>query len=130
MKIKAHKRAELFNPQEPKDVHHIFPKSLAKKYNLPSFLVKTDDNAIALEKRTFHLWVHGGRIGINQLVELLDNAVTELEKQIDDDEIEWKGFEEEDYIFLAITLLGIDEYYFSEQRVYKKPRKPKKRRRR
>jgi hypothetical protein len=34
MKIKAHKRAELFNPQEPKDVHHIFPKSLAKKYNL------------------------------------------------------------------------------------------------
>ena len=75
------------------------------------------------------MWVHGGRIGINQLVELLDNAVTELEKQIDDDEIEWKGFEEEDYIFLVIAYLGIAEEYFDRQ-TYQKPRKPKKRRRR
>jgi len=115
MKIKAHKRAELNNPKQSKDVHHIVSKFTANKYNLPTCLVKTDDNAIALE-RDFHSWIHGNRLTTEQLAELLGDEMTEWDYNHSDSEIEWKGFEEEDYIFLAITLLGIDEHYFSEQR--------------
>jgi hypothetical protein len=129
MKIKAHKRAELFNPKKSKDVHHIFPKSLAKKYNLPTFLVKTDDNAIALE-RDFHSWIHGNRLSTAQLAELLGDEMTEWDYNHSDSEIEWKGFDDDDYIFLAVAYLGIAEEYFNEQRVYKKPVKPKPKRRR
>ncbi len=127
MKIKAHKRAELFNPQEPKDVHHIFPKSLAKKYNLPTCLVKTDDNAIALEK-DFHSWIHGNRLSTAQLAELLGDEMTEWDYQHSDFEIEWKGFDEDDYIFLAVAYLGIASEYFNEARVYQRPRKSKQKR--
>lgn len=129
MKIKAHKRAELNNPKQSKDVHHIVSKFTANKYNLPTCLVKTDDNAIALE-RDFHSWIHGNRLTTEQLAELLGDEMTEWDYNHSDSEIEWKGFDEDDYIFLAVAYLGIAQDYFNEQRVYKKPRKPKKRRRR
>lgn len=113
MKIKAHKRAELINPQKSKDVHHIVSKFTANKYGLPTHLVKRDENAIALE-RDFHSWIHGNRLTKRQLIELLGNEISELEKQIDDREIGWEGFTEDDYIFLAVAYLGIDEEYFQE----------------
>ncbi len=129
MKIKAHKRAELNNPKQSKDVHHIVSKFTANKYNLPTCLVKTDDNAIALE-RDFHSWIHGNRLTTEQLAELLGDEMTEWDYNHSDSEIEWKGFDNDDYVFLAVAYLGIAQDYFNEQRVYKKPRKPKKRRRR
>ena len=113
MKIKAHKRAELINPQKSKDVHHIVSKFTANKYGLPTHLVKRDENAIALE-RDFHSWIHGNRLTKRQLIEVLGNEISELEKQIDDREIGWEGFTEEDYIFLAVAYLGIAEEYFQE----------------
>jgi hypothetical protein len=113
MKIKAHKRAELFNPAQSKDVHHIVSKFISNKYNLPTCLVKNDLNAIALE-RDFHSWIHGNRLTKRQLIEVLGNEISELEKQIDDREIGWEGFTEDDYIFLAVAYLGIDEEYFQE----------------
>lgn len=128
MKIKAHKRAELNNPQQSKDVHHIVSKFTANKYGLPTHLVKRDENAIALE-RDFHSWIHGNRLSTEQLAELLGDEMTEWDYQHSDCEIEWKGFDNDDYIFLAVALLGINENYFNEQRVYKKPRKPKAKRR-
>jgi hypothetical protein len=128
MKLKAHKRAELFCPEKSKDVHHIFPKSLAKKYNVPTHLVKKDENAIALE-RDFHSWIHGDRLTREQFIRLMkDDCFQELfqtEMEIDDCEIEWKGFSEDDFKFLAIALLGIPEEYLSESRVYKRPKKKK-----
>jgi len=129
MKLKAHKKAELFNPEKSKDVHHIVSKFTANKYGLPTHLVKRDENAIALE-RDFHSWIHGNRLSEAQLAELLGDEMTEWDYNHSDSEIEWKGFEEEDYIFLAIAYLGIAEEYFNEQRVYQKKRKPKKKRRR
>lgn len=128
MKIKAHKRAELINPQKSKDVHHIVSKFTANKYGLPTHLVKRDENAIALE-RDFHSWIHGNRLTKRQLIEVLGNEISELEKQIDDREISWEGFTEDDYIFLAVAYLGIAQEYFDRQ-TYQKPRKPKKKRRR
>lgn len=128
MKIKAHKRAELINPQKSKDVHHIVSKFTANKYRLPTCLVKKDENAIALEK-DFHSWIHGNRLSTEQLAELLGDEMTEWDYQHSDCEIEWKGFEEEDYIFLAVAYLGIAQEYFDRQ-TYQKPRKPKKKRRR
>jgi hypothetical protein len=113
MKIKAHKRAELINPQKSKDVHHIVSKFTANKYGLPTHLVKRDENAIALE-RDFHAWIHGCRLTPQQIIVLLGNEISELEKQIDDREIGWEGFTEDDYIFLAVAYLGIDEKYFQE----------------
>lgn len=111
MKAKAHKKAELFNPDKSKDVHHIFPKSLANKYNIPTHLIRRDENAIALE-RDFHDWIHGKRF------------------TSEDEEIEWKGFDEDDYIFLAVAYLGIAQEYFDEKRVYQRPRKSKQKRHR
>jgi hypothetical protein len=128
MKLKAHKRAELFCPEKSKNVHHIVPKYTSNKYNIPTCLVRKDENAIALE-RDFHSWIHGNRLNTTQLAELLGDEMTELDRLIDDNEIEWKGFTEDDYIFLAVALLGIDENYFNQQRVYQKKRKPKKKRR-
>jgi len=61
------------------------------------------------------------------LIELLENDVGELDelsKQIDDNEIEWKGFDEDDFKFFAIALLGMSEEDFN------KPKKVKKRRKR
>lgn len=129
MKIKAHKRAELFNPAQSKDVHHIVSKFISNKYNLPTCLVKNDLNAIALE-REFHSWLHGCRLSKQQMIRMLGNEISELEKSISDEEADWKGLVEDDYVFLATALLGIDENYFNEQRVYQKKRKPKKKRRR
>lgn len=111
IKRKAHRRARDFAPGKPKEVHHIVAKSVAKRFRLPTHLVKKDENAIALE-RNLHAWIHGLRLTPEQLVALLDQEISELEKQIDDEEIEWKGFDNDDYIFLAIALLGIDEKYF------------------
>ena len=129
MKLKAHKKAELFNPEKAKNVHHLCPKSLAQKYNLPPDKIRSEDNAIALET-DFHNFIHGVRLPKAQLIEILGDDLSPLEKEIDDDEIEWKGFDEDDYIFLAIALLGIAEEYFDKSRVYKRPVKPKPKRRR
>ena len=129
MKEKAHKRAELFNPEQSKNVHHIFPKSLANKYNIPTHLIRIDENAIALE-RDFHDWIHGLRLSKEQLIDIIGGDLSELEESLSDCEIEWKGFDEDDYIFLAIALLGIAEEYFDKSRVYKRPVKPKPKRRR
>lgn len=128
MKAKAHKKAELFNPEKSKDVHHIFPRYFSKKYNLPPSLVNTEDNAIALE-RDFHSWIHGLRLNKEQLIDIIGGDLSELEKSLNDCEIEWKGFDEDDYIFLAVAYLGIALEYFDRQ-TYQKPRKPKKKRRR
>lgn len=124
MKIKAHKRAELFNPSQSKDVHHIVSKFISNKYNLPTCLVKTDDNAIALEK-DFHSWIHGNRLSTAQLAELLGDEMTGWDYQHSDFELEWKGFDEDDYIFLAVAYLGIASEYFNEARVYQRKRKSK-----
>ena len=126
MKIKAHKKAELFNPEKAKNIHHIVPKSLAQKYNLPPDKIRSEENAIALET-DFHNWIHGLRLPKEELIELLENDVGELDelsKQIDDNEIEWKGFDEDDFKFFAIALLGMSEEDFN------KPKKVKKRRKR
>ena len=128
MKIKAHKKAELFNPEKAKNIHHIVPKSLAQKYNLPPDKIRSEDNAIALET-DFHNWIHGVRLPKEELIELMDGDISELSKQIDDDEIEWKGFDEDDFKFFAIALLGMSEEDFSQNKTYNK-RKAKKRRKR
>ena len=127
MKEKAHKKAGLFNPEKAKEVHHIFPKSLAQKYHLPTHLIENDNNAIALE-RDFHAFIHGVRLSTEQLAEVLEDEMTEFDYQHDDEEIEWTGFDEDDYIFFAVALLGINEAYFDEDRVYQKQRKPKRHR--
>lgn len=124
MKIKAHKKAELFNPHKSKDVHHIVSKYTANKYGLPTMLVRNDDNAIALEK-DFHSWIHGNRLSTEQLAEVLEDEMTEWDYQHSDEEIEWKGFDEDDYIFLAVAYLGIAQEYFNENRVYQRKRKSK-----
>jgi len=49
-----------------------------------------------------------------QLIEILGDDLSPLEKEIDDSEIEWCGFDEDDFIFLAIALLGINENYFKK----------------
>jgi len=41
----------------PDSVHHICPKSVAKKYNLPHEKIVSLDNAIALDQ-PFHNWIH------------------------------------------------------------------------
>ena len=127
MKLKAHKRAELFNPKKSKDVHHIVSKFTANKYGLPTHLVKKDENAIALEK-DFHSWIHGNRLTTEQLAELLGDEMTEWDYQNSDFELEWKGFDEDDYIFLAVAYLGIAQEYFDEKRVYQRPKKSKAKR--
>jgi hypothetical protein len=119
MKRKAHKRAELFNSHKTKEVHHIVSKFTCNKYKLPLMLTKTDDNAIALE-RDLHAWIHGQRLTKEQRIEILGDDLSELEKSIDDNEIEWTGFDNDDYIFLAVALLGIREEYFNEARVNKR----------
>jgi hypothetical protein len=110
MKRKAHKRAKKFSPKKPKEVHHIVTKSFAKHHKLPTHLVKRDLNALALE-RDFHAWIHGARMTREQYEKLIPE-MTELELSINDEEIEYKGFTNDDYRFLAIALLGIDERYF------------------
>ena len=125
MKLKAHKKAELFNPEKAKNIHHICPKSLAQKYNLPPDKIRSEENAIALET-DFHNWIHGLRLPKEELIELLENDVGELDelsKQIDDDEIEWKGFDEDDFKFFAIALLGMSEEDFNKPKKVKKRRK-------
>ena len=123
MKLKAYKKAELFNPEKAKNIHHIVPKSLAQKYNLPPDKIRSEDNAIALET-DFHNWIHGVRLPKEELIELMDGDISELSKQIDDNEIEWKGFDEDDFKFFGIALLGMSEEDFN------KPKKVKKRRKR
>lgn len=80
VKREAHGLANKEFGKHYRTVHHIFPKALARKYNVPAGIVKKIDNAIALTPEE-HTWVH-------------------------------EVFDEEDYIFLAIALLGIDEKYF------------------
>ena len=101
----------------PDSVHHICTRSLAKKYNLPKDKIVSLDNAIALEQ-DFHDAIHHG----GKFVDQETGEVVEIE-----------AFEEEDYIFLAIALLGLSESDFDagnihQPRVHRK-RKEKTRRR-
>lgn len=121
MKQKAQKRAELFNPKEKKNVHHICPKSLSKKYDLPSSKVTIDLNAIALEI-DFHDWLHGKKFTKEELIKILGNELNELNKELDegreikDNEIEWEGLDEGDFIFLAQAILGLTDDDFNENK--------------
>ena len=126
MKLKAHKKAELFNPEKAKNVHHLCPKSLAQKYNLLPDKIRSEENAIALET-DFHNFIHGVRLPKAQLIEILGDDLSPLEKEIDDDEIEWCGFDEDDFKFFAIALLGMSEEDFSQNKVHYKKHKKKKR---
>ena len=118
VKREAYARAEEIGVKGPKNVHHIFPRYFAKKYNLDKRIITSQDNAIALEKDTFHAWIHG-----RQLSRI-------------DEELDWQGFSEADYIFLAITLLGFSESDFQHEKRRKnkstkrKPKRSKRRRRR
>lgn len=54
----AHKNSKGFGDGEKKDVHHIVPRSIARKYRLNKDKITSKDNAIALEMLTFHREVH------------------------------------------------------------------------
>jgi hypothetical protein len=43
--------------EKPYNVHHIFPRFYSRKYHLDSRIIKSLDNAIALD-RAFHTWIH------------------------------------------------------------------------
>lgn len=133
MKQKAQKRAELFNPQEKKNVHHICPKSLSKKYNLPSSKVTIDLNAIALEI-DLHDWLHGKKFTKLELMRILKDEYNELDKEFDDgkeisdSELEWEGLDEDDFIFLAQAILGLADEDFKNNKATIRIKKKKKRR--
>lgn len=85
----------------PNSIHHICPCSLAKKYNLPHNKIVSPDNAIALEQ-DFHDAIHNGG------------------KFFDEEINEWgdiDAFDEDDYIFLAIALLGLSESDFDARNI-------------
>jgi len=85
----------------PNSIHHICPCSLAKKYNLPHNKIVSPDNAIALEQ-DFHDAIHNGG------------------KFFDEEINEWgdiDAFDEDDYIFLAIALLGLAESDFDARNI-------------
>lgn len=85
----------------PDSVHHICPRSLAKKYNLPKDKIVCLDNALALEQDFHDAIHHGGKF--------IDQETGEV--------VEIDAFEEEDYIYLAIALLGLSESDFDESRI-------------
>jgi hypothetical protein len=62
---------------------------------------------------------HGCRLSKQQMIRMLGDELSELEKQIDDEEVEWKGLVDDDYVFLAVALLGINENYFNKNRIRK-----------
>lgn len=98
---KAYQKAESFSPTEKKNIHHICPCSLAKKFNLPHNKIVSPDNAIALEQ-DFHDAIHNGG------------------KFFDEEINEWgdiDAFDEDDYIFLAIALLGLAESDFDARNI-------------
>ena len=101
----------------PDSVHHICPRLLARKYNLPHDKIISLDNTIALEQ-DFHDAIHHG----GKFVDQETGEVVEIE-----------AFEEEDYIFLAIALLGLSESDFDEGNIHQsranRRRKEKTRRR-
>jgi hypothetical protein len=92
-KNSARKLAKPFTGRQSTEVHHIVAKEIANRYNLPPDKIRSLSNAIALEPN-LHAWLHGKRFD-------------EL-----DHEAEWKGLEEDDYAFLAQSLLGIDGSFF------------------
>jgi len=101
MKREAEKEAQEIGVS-PDSVHHIVPRSLARKYNLPHGKIVSLDNALALEQ-DFHDAIHHGGKFFDQLTGEWD--------EID-------AFEEEDYIFLAVALLGIPESDFDEGNIH------------
>ena len=58
VKKNAHKRANEIGIRGKKDVHHIVPRSVARKYNLNKSIITSEDNAIALEQNTVHKEIH------------------------------------------------------------------------
>jgi len=98
----AFQNSDGFGGRQRKDIHHIVPCSVAKKYHLDKSKITSKENAIALERNTFHKEIH-------------------------------KIFEEDDYIFLAISLLGFEGKDFEQEypvRSSKKKRRKKGGRRR
>ena len=89
----------------PDSNHHIVKRSLAKKYRLPHDKIVSKENVIALEQ-DFHDAIHNGGTFIDQET----GEVIEIE-----------AFTEDDYIFLATTLLGLSEEDFNERNIYTKP---------
>jgi hypothetical protein len=112
MKREAEKQAREIGIR-PDSIHHICPRSLAKKYNLPKDKIVSLNNAIGLEQE-FHDWIHHG------------DEVFGIES-------DFKGLEEDDYIVLAIALLGLAESDFDEGNIHQsranRSRKEKTRRR-
>lgn len=86
----------------PDSVHHLCPCSLAKKYNLPKDKIVCLDNALALEQDFHDAIHHGGKF--------VDQETGEV--------VEIDAFEEEDYIYLAIALLGLSESDFDERNIH------------
>ena len=58
VKKNAHKRANEIGIRGKKDVHHIVPRSVARKYHLDKRIITSEDNAIALEQFTTHKEIH------------------------------------------------------------------------
>ena len=116
MKREAEKEAQEIGVR-PNSVHHIVPRSLARKYNLPHNKIVSLDNAIALEQ-DFHDAIHHGGKFFDQLTK---------------EWVEIDAFEEEDYIFLAVVLLGLSGEDFDEGNIRQsrtnRSRKKKARRR-
>ena len=91
----ARRLAKPFTKEKYIECHHLVAKEIAHKYNLRKEIITSIDNCIAIEVDLHH-WLHGARF-------------CEADRKCD-----WKGLEEEDYIFLAIAYLGIDPKYFEE----------------
>ena len=96
----ARNNAKEFDIGEHKDVHHIVPRSVAKKYRLNKEKIQSKDNAFAINL-DWHREIH-------------------------------ETFTEDDYIFLAIAVLGFTEEDFEREypvRSSKKKRRKKNKRR-
>lgn len=98
---------------DSQEVHHIVPKSFAKKHDLPRKLIVSEANAIALSNE-LHCWIHGFiNLSSSELTETM-GEMSEVERQIEDEELDWtwRGLNDEDYEFLATAYLGINEQFF------------------
>ena len=101
----AHKNAKDLEVGKEKNVHHIVPRSVAAKYRLDKTRIKSKDNAIALSSE---------RGGFHEEIH--------------------ETWTENEYIMMAIALLGFTEEDFEKSypvsRSKKKRRKKNKRRKR
>ena len=70
--------------------HHIVAKEIAQKYDLDPAIVTSVFNAIVIEA-DYHQWIHGKHYCKA------------------DDECDWKGLTEDDYLFLYSVLCTLNE---------------------